>query len=113
MMKTAIVRFDMGSIQELSLDEIQCVSGGLVVDNSWGARLERCFEAVMAWLTGGSQASNQPTLTGAEIGQLQRDCLASGGNWSLTALSGSGGANVRMVGANGSVAYYNLSCTNN
>ncbi len=52
-----------------------------------------------------------PSLTGAELGQMQRDCVAAGKNFRMTQTSSSAGATMKMVGANGATVYFSVSCT--
>ncbi len=52
-----------------------------------------------------------PSLTGAELGQMQRDCVAAGMNFRMTQTSSSAGATVKVVGANGATSYFSVSCT--
>lgn len=95
--------------------EIEFVSGGLVDNRSWYDRLCDALKAMADWISAhsssGSGGNQVPTLSGSDLGQMQRDCLASGGNFTLTQLSGSAGASFRVAEANGSYSYFNLSCT--
>jgi hypothetical protein len=93
-------------MKTLSMCEIELVSGGATTEPR-----KSCFELLWEYFFGGGeQPSGTMSITGAELGQLQRDCLNSGGHVRLTQTSGAGAASFRMVGANGSATYFNYEC---
>jgi hypothetical protein len=100
-------------MRTLTLSEVDFVSGGLTTDPK---SLWEKFCDLMGSIFGGSSSSGGSsapamTLTGAELGQLQRDCRDSGGNFSFEQTSSAAGATLRVVDANGSESYFKVTCT--
>lgn len=94
-------------MRALQTFEIDYVAGGKTTEprKSWWDRMGE-------WMRGESPPPSSPaTITGAELGQLQRDCLAAGGTVRITQTTGSGGATFRMLGADGKATYLTYSCT--
>lgn len=100
-------------MRTLTVDELDFVSGGLQDKPPESKSLWESFtDWISSWFDGGtsSNGSGLPTLTGSDLGQMQRDCLNHGGDFSITAVSGSVGADFRMVDANGNVSFGQITC---
>ena len=98
-------------MRTLTSEELNYVSGGKA-DQTWA----EWFESLANWISnalsgGGNTGAPPPTITGAEIGQLQRDCLDRGGDFSFETTSDSASATFQMVSADGSSSYISVTCT--
>ena len=85
-------------IVPLSIDEIEMVSGGKSAIATW-------WEGVLAFFSGGGSAPTAPPggvrITGAELTQMQHDCVAAGGNFSATATTQYGGGTFIFTNGSG------------
>ena len=94
-------------IVPLSMNEIELVAGGKAAQTIW--------ERLMAWAEG--LLSAPPASPGGipvtmdDIVILQRACVEAGGNFSMSAGSGSGGVLLRVIGLDATVSYVTVSCT--
>ena len=101
-------------MRSLTIEELDIVAGGLTDRPKEKPNVfEQFFDWISSWFDGSSSddnASSLPTLTGSDLGQMQRDCLDHGGDFSIQAVDGSAGASFKFVDANGEVSYVSIKC---
>lgn len=100
-------------MRDLIDTELDLVAGGKSNGESGPlARLQQWWQAIKdAFSSGGSSGGPAITVSASDLGQMLRDCRASGGQFSLAQTASAGSASMRVVNADGSESYFNMTCT--
>lgn len=92
-------------MRDLTIEEMWLVSGA-----GWFNEVTDFLQNTWSSIFSNPTPSNPPLVDSASIDALSNACVRGGGTPDLVVASGSAGANVRMVGANGGVTYWHFTC---
>jgi hypothetical protein len=102
-------------MRELTFDEVLLVAGGLTdKDKSWTKWIESLATSIYNAIFGDHSSGTSappPQISDAALGQMQRDCINAGGDFSYTQTTSSGSATFEVVSVSGSTSYVSVTCT--
>lgn len=97
-------------MRDITAEEIEMVNGGDL--NEFYQQAQRMFNS---WFGQGTSPTAQHQLTGEQMLQMQRECIAAGGTWKATSTTGQFSINfmgmrIGSVGGNGSGSTATYTC---